>query len=83
MSGVSEAAATGDRLKLLYALRARIAAEIEDCPTRDLSPLTRRLQDIVNDIGELEERTRQEGKSGVSGSGRNKDAAPWDAVDNL
>jgi hypothetical protein len=76
MSNVGAAAASGDRLKLLKALRDRIALEIEDCPTRDLSPLTRRLQDIVNDIGELEEQQRQEKPGGSSGK-RDSDAPGW------
>lgn len=71
---VAAAAAGGSRLKLLYALRNRIATEIETCPTRDLSPLTRRLQDIVNDIEEIEQRERQENP----GDRRSGDSsAPW------
>ena len=57
---VSEAAASGDELKLLYAIRDRLSRAIEDCPMRDLSPLTRRLQDTVKEIRELEERQSKE-----------------------
>lgn len=60
-SVAAAAAAGGDGLKLLYALRDRIATEIETCPTRDLSPLTIRLLTIVDQIKELEERQRVEG----------------------
>lgn len=59
---ISGAAASGDKLKLLYAMRDRVAEALEDCPTRDLSPLTRRLQDIVKDIDEVEEQIKQEGR---------------------
>lgn len=76
MSALSEAAASGDRLALLYALRNRIAAEIEDCPTRDLSPLTRRLQDIVSDIEELEAQRKQENPG--DGKQRDQRQAGWD-----
>jgi len=60
---VAAAAASGDKLKLLYALRDRIAGEIEDCAPTHLSPLTRRLQDIVTEIETIEERNREEGPS--------------------
>lgn len=68
---VAAAAATGDELKLLYALRNRLSEAIEDCPMRDLSPLTRRLQDVVKEIRELEERRAKEGgeSSGFSPGG--------------
>ena len=39
-SSVSAAASSGDELELLKALRDKLAAAIEDCPVRDLSPLT-------------------------------------------
>lgn len=69
---VSAAAASGDELKLLYAIRDRLAEAIEDCPMRDLSPLTRRLQDTVKEIRELEERRTKEG----GGSGGFKPSNP-------
>lgn len=76
---VSTAASSGDELTLLYAIRDRLAAAIEDCPVRDLSPLTRRLQDTVKEIRELEERKDKE--SGESdGTGR---AGKWNPADEL
>lgn len=75
-SEVGIAARTGDKLKLLKALRDRISSEIDVCPTRDLAPLTRRLQDIVADITELEQQAKQEKPRGRQG-GRT-DNAPWD-----
>jgi hypothetical protein len=75
---VSDAAASGDKLKLLYALRDRIAEEIEDCAAVHLSPLTRRLQDIVTEIDTIEERNRQE----VPGDGRGKrTGGGWDPAE--
>jgi len=75
---VSAAAASGDQLKLLYAIRGRLAEAIEDCPMRDLSPLTRRLSDTVKDIRELEERREKE--SGESSGGQSK---KWNPTDDL
>ena len=62
---VSAAAGSGDTLKLLYAMRERIADAVSDeaCPPRDLASLTRRLQDIADRIDTLEERARLEGKA--------------------
>lgn len=77
---VSDAAASGDELQLMYAIRDRLAEAIEDCPMRDLSPLTRRLQDTVKDIRELEERRDKEsGESSGGGSG----GAKWSPSDEL
>ena len=76
---MSDAASSGDELKLLYAIRDRLAEAIEDCPMRDLSPLTRRLQDTVKDIRELEEVRRKEG-------GRSDDSGTdgeWNPTDEL
>ena len=75
---VSAAAASGDELKLLYAIRDHLAEAIDDCPVRDLSPLTRRLQDTVKEIREMEE--RQEKESGESSGGRSK---KWNPADDL
>jgi serine/threonine protein kinase HipA of HipAB toxin-antitoxin module len=76
---VSDAASSGDELKLLYAIRDRLAEAIEDCPVRDLSPLTRRLQDTVKDIRELQEVQKREGGiSGDSGIG-----GQWNPTDEL
>jgi hypothetical protein len=75
-NSVAAAAAGGDELKLLYALRDRIATEIETCPTRDLSPLTIRLLTIVEQIKEHEERQR------VEGSGKKQEQAGDDNGDD-
>lgn len=77
---MSEAAASGDELQLLYAIRERLAEAIEDCPMRDLSPLTRRLQDTVKDIRELEEVKRKEG-GGASGDSATRGG--WNPADEL
>jgi len=77
---ISSAAASGDRLKLLCAMRARLAEAMEDCPAKDLSPLTRRLQDIVQEIADLEEQGRQEVRQiGITGTG----AVEWDLASEL
>lgn len=76
---VSDAAASGDELKLLYAIRDRLAEAIEDCPMRDLSPLTRRLQDTVKDIRALEEIRDKEG----GGSGGDRRSGEWNPNDEL
>lgn len=77
---ISSAAASGDRLKLLRAMRARLAEAMEDCPAKDLSPLTRRLQDIVQEIADLEEQGRQEVRQiGVTGT----KSVEWDLASEL
>lgn len=55
-TSVSEAAAEGSRLELLVAMRARVAAAVEDAntPPRDLAALTRRLLEIANEIATIE-----------------------------
>lgn len=65
MTSVSDAASSGDSLKILYAMRDKIAEAIDGdrCPPRDLAPLMRRLQDICEKIDSLEERAKQEGSS--------------------
>ena len=59
---VDEAAASGNRLELLLALRERLAGAVTDpeCPHRDLSSLTLRLMNVAEAIGELEELIRQQ-----------------------
>lgn len=59
---VVEAAASGNRLELLLALRSRLAYAINDplCPARDLAALTRRVMDVAKEIAEIEERIAQE-----------------------
>ena len=77
---ISSAAASGDRLQLLRAMRARLAEAMEDCPAKDLSPLTRRLQDIVQEIADLEEQSRQEVRQiGITGTR----AVEWDLASEL
>lgn len=79
---VSDAAASGDELQLMYAIRDRLAEAIEDCPMRDLSPLTRRLQDTVRDIRELEERrAKEKGENNDSGPGGG--GTEWDPTAEL
>jgi len=79
MQPVTIAAATGDELQLLYALRDRLAEAIDSCPVRDLSALTRRLQDVMKEINGREEiRKKEEGDSASSGEGRK-----WSAADEL
>ncbi|TPG31648.1 hypothetical protein [Mycolicibacterium hodleri] len=53
---VLEAAKVGSRRELLVAMRDRIAETVSrvDCPTKDLSPLTRRLQELDRDIARLD-----------------------------
>lgn len=74
---VADAAASGDHLKLLIATRELIANTLAnpECPIRDISPLTRRLQEVSEKISTLEERERMEGKpsdrTGRKGGGWN------------
>lgn len=62
---VAEAAERGSQLELLVAMRDRVATAISnpDCPPRDLGTLTRRLQDIVKEIGTLEAQGQRRGSS--------------------
>lgn len=55
-TSVTEAASEGTRLDLLVAMRARVAAAVEDpnTPPRDLAALTRRLLEIANEIAAIE-----------------------------
>lgn len=59
---VTEAAATGNTMKLLVAMRERVAEAMTDerCHPRDLAALTRRLQDIAKDIEEIKQRMKRE-----------------------
>lgn len=66
---IIEAAAKGDDLALMEAMRDRIARTVqsEDCPPRDLASLTRRLDDIAKQIKalkmEAEEAARSESEA--------------------
>ena len=53
---VTKAAADGDRLELLVAVRERVAKAVEDTdtPARDLAALTRRLLEVAKDIEMLQ-----------------------------
>lgn len=53
---VADAAQGGNRRELLVAMRDRIAQTISDpdCPPRDLSSLSRRLQEIAREIDQLD-----------------------------
>ena len=59
---VAAAAASGDHRVLLMAMRDRIAHAISDpgCPPRDLASLTRRLQDIANELDAFDQRATDE-----------------------
>lgn len=59
---VKSAAAEGDQLDILIAMRDRIAIAVSDekCPPRDLAALTRRLDDIVDKIAALKARAAEE-----------------------
>ena len=59
---ITQAAADGDHLALLRAMRARLAEAVEDptCPPRDLAALTRRLDDVAKQIKAAEDAARQE-----------------------
>lgn len=60
---VDAAAKSEDHIKLLVAMRDRIAAAVSDpeCPPRDLSSLTRRLQDIARELSALKRQAEQDG----------------------
>ena len=74
---ITEAAAAGNQLELLIALRERVARAVEDpnCPPRDLASLSRRLQEINRDIEAIVARERQEAAEDASSQ---PDEA-WDA----
>lgn len=64
---VAQAAQSGDRRKLLVALRERIAQAVSSpsCPPRDLAALTRRLQDVAREIESLDLEVEREGSREV------------------
>jgi hypothetical protein len=55
---VAEAATSGSHRALLVAMRDRIAKTVtnDGCPPRDLASLTKRLQDIANEIEAIDAR---------------------------
>ena len=51
---LSAAAATGDRLHALEALRDRLASDLDECASaRDVASLSQRLMDVLKQIDEL------------------------------
>lgn len=56
---VAEAAATGDQLATLIAIRDRVATAISDpkCSHRDLASLTKRLDDVIEKIKTIDTRS--------------------------
>lgn len=85
---ILQAATSGDKLKLLITLRDRIAVQLEDCPIRDLSPLTIRLRDIVDEIEEIKERNKvgaggSTGDGDTSGSGDGTSDTAWTPDNNV
>ena len=73
--GLIAAAADGDRLELLVAVRARVAkaAAADDTPARDLAALTRRLLEVAKEIEILQAAAEQEAKDAAV------EDAPFDA----
>ncbi len=48
---ISEAAATGDRIQALTALRDRLAVDLDECRSaRDVAALSQRLMDVLAQI---------------------------------
>lgn len=59
---VADAAKSGSRRDLLVAIRDRIAEAVTNpsCAPRDLASLTKRLQDIVNEIEAIDSRAAED-----------------------
>lgn len=59
---ITEAAEAGDQRELLVAMRRRVAETVQDptCPPRDLSSLSRRLQELSREIEAIDVKARQE-----------------------
>ena len=74
---VSSAAADGDRLDLLLAMRARVAKAVEDesTPARDLAALTRRLLEIARDIEVLQAAAQEEERDAAAAEDEAFDAS--------
>lgn len=84
-NGMLSAATSNDELTLLIAIRNKLSAAIETCPMRDLSPLTRRLQDVIKEIREIEERRAKESgsqKKAGEGSGDNS-SGEWNPATDV
>lgn len=63
---VDRAAESGDHRALLVAMRDRIAKAVTnpECPPRDLAALTRRLQDIAQEIKAIDSQVEEEASNG-------------------
>lgn len=61
---ITAAARGGDARELLVAIRERMSEAVEAADThpRDLSPLTRRLMEVVREIEAIDARAAQEGE---------------------
>lgn len=77
-STVSSAANEGDRRELLVALRARIAATVEDpnTPARDLAALSRRLLEIAKEIEAIDAKDTEDD----IGSAASTPDGGWEAI---
>ena len=80
---VAAAAEGDDELVLLKAMRVRLAGAVDNCPTRDLSALTRRLQDVNKEIRALEEIRAKETKDREAGNGDSGSRSGWNPADDL
>ena len=71
LPNVAEAAASGTPRELLVALRARIAAALDDpeTPPRDLSSLSRRMQEVCRDIAAIDAAEFEAAKAVITGDG--------------
>jgi hypothetical protein len=68
---VAEAAASGTPRELLVALRARIAGALDDpdTPSKDLSSLSRRMQEVCRDIAAIDAEEFERAKVAITGDG--------------
>lgn len=76
-AGVTSACDSGDRRKVMIALRTRLAKAIDDprTPARDLAALSRRLIEVTKDLESLDAAVEREG----SESGPTPDER-WEAI---
>lgn len=74
---ITDAADKGTPRQLLVAMRSRIAKTVEDpnCPARDLSSLSKRLQEINRDIDALDVKVKQEGEESAGHADAKFDAS--------
>lgn len=78
---VFQAAKSGDRLLVLETLRDRVARDVQssDTPPRDISSLSKRLMEILEEIEVLKVKQAEERKVGVADAGLVADEK-WDGV---